>query len=211
MEEKIICKSEKFNLKLSKKKRKVISLIILVISAIISAIATVIDGHHTYFGYDSYSFDFEDFILYMVLGFVIFTVAFYLIWAIAFHFLRSYDMTVTDKRIYGKIRMGNQVDLPLDSISATSKISLMYGICVTSSSGKIKFYGIKNWDEMYSAISNLLLERQNNKNHIVSPPAPTPEKVTNTPDDLVKLKELLDKGIITQEEFDTKKKQILGL
>ncbi len=30
-------------------------------------------------------------------------------------------------------------------------------------------------------------------------------------DDLVKLKELLDKGIITQEEFDAKKKQILDL
>ena len=30
-------------------------------------------------------------------------------------------------------------------------------------------------------------------------------------EDLVKLKELLDKGIITQKEFDAKKKQILGL
>lgn len=30
-------------------------------------------------------------------------------------------------------------------------------------------------------------------------------------DDLKKLKELLDEGIITQEEFDAKKKQILGL
>jgi hypothetical protein len=30
-------------------------------------------------------------------------------------------------------------------------------------------------------------------------------------DDLVKLKTLLDQGIITQEEFDAKKKQLLGL
>lgn len=37
------------------------------------------------------------------------------------------------------------------------------------------------------------------------------EKRKSTPDDLIKLKELLDMGIITQEEFDTKKKQILGL
>ena len=30
-------------------------------------------------------------------------------------------------------------------------------------------------------------------------------------DDTVKYKDLLDKGIITQEEFDAKKKQLLGL
>jgi predicted Zn-dependent peptidase len=30
-------------------------------------------------------------------------------------------------------------------------------------------------------------------------------------DELRKFKELLDSGIITQEEFDTKKKQLLGL
>lgn len=30
-------------------------------------------------------------------------------------------------------------------------------------------------------------------------------------DELKKLKELLDLGIVTQEEFDAKKKQLLGL
>ena len=30
-------------------------------------------------------------------------------------------------------------------------------------------------------------------------------------DELAKFKDLLDKGIITQEEFDAKKKQLLGL
>ena len=30
-------------------------------------------------------------------------------------------------------------------------------------------------------------------------------------DEIVKYKELLDKGIITQEEYDAKKKQLLGL
>ena len=33
----------------------------------------------------------------------------------------------------------------------------------------------------------------------------------NDLDDLKKLKELLDNGIISQEEFDVKKKQLLGL
>lgn len=37
------------------------------------------------------------------------------------------------------------------------------------------------------------------------------EKPNNTLDDLAKLKSLLDSGVITQEEFDAKKKDILGL
>ena len=51
-------------------------------------------------------------------------------------------------------------------------------------------------------------------------PAVTPHKSSNTAtseyegnqvERLAKLKELLDKGVISQEEFDAKKKQIMGL
>lgn len=35
--------------------------------------------------------------------------------------------------------------------------------------------------------------------------------MSNAPDDIAKFKELLDAGVITQEEFDAKKKQLLGL
>ena len=43
-------------------------------------------------------------------------------------------------------------------------------------------------------------------------PAPAaPASVSEAADDLLKLKELLDAGILTQEEFDAKKKQLLGL
>lgn len=37
------------------------------------------------------------------------------------------------------------------------------------------------------------------------------EPAVSTADELKKIKELLDMGIITQEEFDAKKKQLLGL
>jgi uncharacterized membrane protein len=39
---------------------------------------------------------------------------------------------------------------------------------------------------------------------------PTPQ-THNSADDIAKYKSLLDSGVITQEEFDTKKKQLLGL
>lgn len=36
-------------------------------------------------------------------------------------------------------------------------------------------------------------------------------KTASSADELMKFKELLDSGVITQEEFDVKKKQLLGL
>ena len=41
-------------------------------------------------------------------------------------------------------------------------------------------------------------------------PAPAAPAGSNM-DELKQLKELLDTGVISQEEFDTKKKQLLGL
>lgn len=43
------------------------------------------------------------------------------------------------------------------------------------------------------------------------PQVVVPQKQNDLKDELVKLKELLDSGLITQEEFDAKKKQLLGL
>ena len=54
----------------------------------------------------------------------------------------------------------------------------------------VKFKKIKRQDSEYSASSNII--------------------VSNA-DELKKFKDLLDAGIISQEEFDAKKKQLLGL
>lgn len=121
--------------------------------------------------------------------------------------LSSYEMVVTDKRIYGKVAWGKRVDLPFDSISATSTLRLFKGVSVSSASGRIKFLLIKNASEMYNEINKLLIERQKKE----TPANINVENKSDTPNDLIKLKELLDMEIITQEEFDAKKKQILGL
>ena len=60
---------------------------------------------------------------------------------------------------------------------------------------------------MYGEIDKLLIEKQKNTAFVNI----TAESPNDIPDDLIKLKELLDMGIITQEEFDAKKKQILVL
>ncbi len=113
---------------------------------------------------------------------------------------------VTDKKVYGTTLWGKRVDIPLDSISAVALTSLFAGVAVASSSGRISFVFLKNRDEIYSAINDLLLERQGKSSHIASQ-----NPTGSNADELKKYKELLDSSVITQEEFDAKKKQLLGL
>lgn len=116
------------------------------------------------------------------------------------------ELTVTDKRVYGKAMFGKRVDLPMDSVSAVGT-SMLKGIAVSTSSGKIKFLGISNRDEIHKEISNVIVNRQDKtvKTEIRQ------EVAQSSADELKKYKDLFDQGIITEEEFNTKKKQLLGL
>jgi hypothetical protein len=117
-------------------------------------------------------------------------------------------MVVTDKRVYGRANFGKKINLPFDMISSVGT-SAFKGISVATSSGRISFWLCKNKEDVFNVISNVLLERQENKNNELSfakHDAPQSEA-----DELKKYKDLLDSGIITQEEFDAKKKQLLGL
>ena len=119
------------------------------------------------------------------------------------------SITVTDKRVMGISSFGHKVDLPVDEISAVGTSSFK-GVSVATSSGRIKFQGIENQNEVHQAITELLMKRQ-------SKPAPAPAQeaapapARTAAQELKEYKELLDSGVITQEEFDAKKKQLLGL
>lgn len=116
------------------------------------------------------------------------------------------ELTVTDKRIYGTTLFGKRVDLPLDSVSAVGT-AWMKTINVTTSSGRISFSLMKNSDALHSEISKLLINRQGKTNETVI----KQEIPQSNADELKKYKDLLDSGIITQDEFEAKKKQLLDL
>lgn len=117
------------------------------------------------------------------------------------------EMTVTTERVYGTGSWGKKVDLPIDTISSISS-SILGGIIIGTSSGRIKFAGLGNKKEIYRCISDLLVARQKTHTAVVQPQAPAP---TSAADELAKYKNLLDSGVITQAEFDAKKKEVLGL
>ena len=118
------------------------------------------------------------------------------------------ELTVTDKRVFGMGIFGKRIDLPLDSVSAIGSLSFFQGVSIATAAGSIKFFGIKNYKEIHNVLSKLIIERQEQKNE--EKPYQVVQNQSNA-DELRKYKDLLDNGIITQEEFDAKKKQLLGL
>ena len=124
--------------------------------------------------------------------------------AVIFGAFSNCKIIVTDKRIFGRVVFGRTIDLPLDSISAIATTSITKGVSVSTSSGRITFFFLPKRKDISNEIRNLLIKRQDN-------PAATVHQEISSADELKKFKELLDSGVITQEEFDAKKKQLLGL
>lgn len=193
MEEKFIIKSEKASV------IKTISLVLVAVGFILGAISSV-----NYSGFDGFnSYYWKSILPYcMSIWFLPFAAV-----AVLLYFMAAQtELTVTDKRVYGKAMFGKRVDLPVDSISAVGT-SFLLGVSVATSSGRISFLGIQNRSEIHREINKLLIARQEK----VSGTTIKQEIPQSNADELKKFKELLDSGIITQEEFDAKRKQLLGL
>ena len=71
--------------------------------------------------------------------------------------LTNMEIHVTNKRIFGKTNFGNPINVPLDSISAVSMIS-MSGVCLLGTFGEINFKCLSDNEAIYKVISDLLLK-----------------------------------------------------
>lgn len=183
MEEKIIIKGE-----FSKTN---ILMIIFVIIAAVFAIIGVVD-------LQEYGEEYPKFFI-IAFGYIVAAVISYLA-------MNNCEIVVTNKKVFGKVKFGRRVDLPLNQISSVGQ-GWFKSISVATSSGVIRFWLLNNRQEVFSAISELLSRIQNYNNHNVV----YKEEKTGSADELKKFKDLLDAGVITQEEFDAKKRELLGL
>ena len=192
MEEKVFIKSKQTPI------IKIISLVIFIVGLVLGIERSV--NYSLFDGFDGY---FWTSILPYCMS--IWFLPFAAVAALLFFSVARTQLTVTNKRVYGTAMFGKRVDLPVDSISAVAT-SIFKGLSVATSSGRISFLGIENRDDIHQVISKLLLERQDKSSGIINQ-----DKPQSNADELKKYKELLDSGIITQEEFNAKKKQLLGL
>lgn len=138
----------------------------------------------------------------LILNWVFFV--FFLISFIYYLCIKNCELTITEKNIIGKSISGRKVTLPLYMVSSFSTRKFLSLISVSSASGRTKFYFIANNQEIGDVLQNSINERQANTQT-------TQQTPTNNLDELKKLKELLDAEIITKEEFEQKKKQLLDL
>ena len=130
---------------------------------------------------------------------------------IMFFAISKCELEITDKSAKGKTFFGKEVVLPMYMISTYSTRKFLSTISVATSSGITKFALIKNYIEIGNVLSQKINERQDNTLSGSVASTSTPTSQSSAMDDLKKLKDLFDAGIITQEEFDAKKKQLLGL
>lgn len=113
-------------------------------------------------------------------------------------------LIVTNLRVHGEVRK-KAINLPLDMI-AHIDISGS-NLTITTLSGAIKCKCCTNADAVYAAILNLLNERR----YSSKVRADTSDRNAYIAEELNVYKKLLDENLITQEEYEAKKKKLLGL
>lgn len=200
MNEKIIIEAKPYNFK----KIRNMLWVLGAVATLAWALIYVLPAHQRHMNYWGAGFSASFYLFHILIPFG----AFFVLGLVLYLWTFRVSLTVTDKRVYGTAGFGKRVDLPIDMISAVGT-SLLKGIAVTTSSGVIKFVLIVNRDEVHNAISELLMKRQDSAKTANAPVKM--EMPKSEADELRKYKDLLDSGVISQEEFDAKKKQLLGL
>ncbi len=130
---------------------------------------------------------------------------------VVFVWIGGYRLTVTSERVYGTAAWGKKVSFPVDTVTGAETCGLS-GVAVSTAEGTTKFLLIKNADAVCAAINGLVGGEAAAPAVAEAPVAENaPVAAADPVAELKRYKELLDNGVITQEEFDAKKKQLLGL
>ena len=117
---------------------------------------------------------------------------------------KNNSLTLSAYGITGTYRKNRTINIPIDSISSVSTTPLS-GVFITCAGNNYKISFLKNQNEFCKKLNELLVQRTLASNNHSS------NSDSDIYKELTSLKELLDSSIITQEEFDAKKKQLLGL
>ena len=128
-----------------------------------------------------------------------------IIHAAAYFSARNNCITLTNYKITGVYNRHLSLNIPIDSISSVSK-GWKGSLCITCAGNKYDIMFVGNRDDFCSSLNELLSQRtlQTMSEHSLKTSMSSYEEIE-------KLKRLLDNGVISQEEFEAKKKQLLGL
>jgi len=115
---------------------------------------------------------------------------------------KKMELVVNDDSVVAKKKNGQSVEFLLKDIKSV-ETTKSNGLIVVGTGIKYKINQITNGEEIKKSIMDMLAKMPKAESTVVVP--------TSDAKSIKEYKELLDAGIITQEEFDAKKKQLLGL
>lgn len=116
---------------------------------------------------------------------------------------RKTSLSVQDDLVIVKKRTGKTAQFKLKDISSIES-TVFKGLKIKGNAIKCKVILLKNADELKTEITQLISDLSS-KNQDLS------DQHLNETETIKQYKDLLDSGTITQEEFEAKKKQLLGL
>lgn len=122
------------------------------------------------------------------------------------------SITVTNQRVRCTSGFKDEMNIPVTAISSvTVNSGLFKSVGLTCAGNRYSITYIENCQQIYNVINDLISEKRNEPHGASSITEVPKEYAENATDEIRKYKQLLDDGIITQEEFEAKKKQLLNL
>lgn len=137
--------------------------------------------------------------------------------AAIFHFIiyKTYNrvsIEVTNYKVKCTYGLKDEMNIPIDSISSvTMNSSFLSAIGFTCAGNAYKMSYIENRKEIFDMVNKLLAERSINKSNSFMTKFVDEQNNGDITTELKRFKKLLDEGLITEEEYDAKKKQLLNL
>lgn len=120
------------------------------------------------------------------------------------------EVTITSQRFIGKLPHSNEIIVPLKEITNFNQTQYS-GISISTRNKLYVFYCIENREEIIKALAFLCKNVQPSSLNNNQTPKVTFNRNMDDADKIKQLKQLLDAGVISQVEFDQKKKEILNL
>ena len=155
----------------------------------------------------------------MQLFVVYFAVYFLLIFAVAIILniiikktFKNSGIVVTEQKIVASYGLKSQISLPINSIGSVTLNSNFLGEIGFNCSGKVyRIAYIENRKEIFDVVNTLISEKTIVKSSCSTSSTSQQSENTDVEQELKKFKSLLDNNLITQDEYEAKKKQILNL
>ncbi|MBE7040094.1 MAG: SHOCT domain-containing protein [Ruminococcaceae bacterium] len=152
---------------------------------------------------DVYYYEFWEYVLSTLPVVIVEGVIYFCFWLKKYNYY-NLSLKVTDEGVTITNSKKFDMFIPTNQIGAVAQKKETIEILNVNTTQARAFYFLANADEIKKTLDDLIFKTENKKTVVI-------QDNDDSVLEMKKYKDLLDSGIITQEEFNIKKKQILGL